>query len=61
MVTEVHQTQDMVIVKTRNNSTYTAKYAVVATPPSLAVRLRYEPPLPAAKDRLMSVRRPPIY
>ena len=48
----VSQDDRAVTVTTRAGDTYTGHHVVVAVPPTLAARLRYDPPLPAWRDQL---------
>lgn len=51
-VTAVAQDEDGVTVTARSGETHRADRVVVALPPTLAGRLRYDPPLPAWRDQL---------
>lgn len=51
-VVEVAQDQAGVRLVTRDGETHTARRVVVAVPPTLAGRLRYDPVLPAWRDQL---------
>jgi monoamine oxidase len=48
----VAQDASRVAVRTRDGETFSAEHVVVAVPPTLAGRLRYDPPLPAWRDQL---------
>lgn len=52
-VAAVAQDDAGVTLTTRSGGTYRAKQAVIAVPPTLAGRLRYDPLLPAWRDQLM--------
>jgi monoamine oxidase len=51
-VVSVTQDERGVAVTTRGGETYSARQVVVAVPPTLAGRLRYEPLMPAWRDQL---------
>ncbi|MDW8052458.1 MAG: flavin monoamine oxidase family protein [Armatimonadota bacterium] len=51
-VRTICQQADRVQVSTQSGETYLARRVIVAVPPTLAGRIEYEPPLPAARDQL---------
>ncbi|MDW8106855.1 MAG: flavin monoamine oxidase family protein [Armatimonadota bacterium] len=51
-VRAIRQQADRVQVSTQSGETYVARRVIVAVPPTLAGRIEYEPPLPAARDQL---------
>ncbi|MGW4124233.1 flavin monoamine oxidase family protein [Nocardia sp. NPDC004711] len=51
-VTTVAQDDDGVTVTTRSGETFSARHVIIAVPPTLAGRLRYDPLLPAWRDQL---------
>ena len=52
VVADISQTDEKVTATTRTGETHTALHLVVAVPPTLAGRLRYDPPLPPWRDQL---------
>jgi len=51
-VRQIRQREDVVHATTQQGVTYTGRAAIVAVPPTLAGRIEYDPPLPAARDQL---------
>lgn len=51
-VETITQGGDLASVTTRTGQTWLARHIVVAIPPPLAGRIRYDPPLPAERDAL---------
>ncbi|MEV6102392.1 flavin monoamine oxidase family protein [Nocardia sp. NPDC051981] len=51
-VTTVAQDDDGVTVTTRSGEAFSARHVIIAVPPTLAGRLRYDPVLPAWRDQL---------
>ncbi len=50
-VRAIVQAQDGILIRS-DTGEYEAQYVIVAVPPALAARIRYEPPLPAGRDQL---------
>lgn len=51
-VQQIRHDADRVEVTTTHGIAWSAQHVVVAVPPALAARIRYDPPLPAARDAL---------
>lgn len=51
-VRQIAQRDNCVQATTHTGATYTARAVIVAVPPTLAGRIEYDPPLPAARDQL---------
>ncbi len=51
-VRQILQRDDRVQAITQSGATYAARAVIVAVPPTLAGRIEYDPPLPAARDQL---------
>uniref|UniRef100_H3D1Y3 Amine oxidase n=1 Tax=Tetraodon nigroviridis TaxID=99883 RepID=H3D1Y3_TETNG len=52
-VCSIDQTGHLVLVKTLDNRTYSAKYVVVATPPGLNLKMHFNPELPPLRNQLI--------
>jgi monoamine oxidase len=57
-VSKIKDHDNAVTVTTTNNTTFTAKHAIVAVPPVLASRIAYAPGLPTAKRTLLKAMTP---
>uniref|UniRef100_A0A7N8XM83 Amine oxidase n=1 Tax=Mastacembelus armatus TaxID=205130 RepID=A0A7N8XM83_9TELE len=52
-VYRIDQTGDTVVVETLDKQTYTAKYVIVAVPPSLNLKMHFNPELPSLRNQLI--------
>ncbi|XP_032222930.1 probable flavin-containing monoamine oxidase A isoform X1 [Nematostella vectensis] len=52
-VTMIKQDEDKIHIQTRNGTTYTAKAAIIAIPPTQANKIEFSPPLPYMQRRIL--------
>uniref|UniRef100_A0A8C2XMW2 Amine oxidase n=1 Tax=Cyclopterus lumpus TaxID=8103 RepID=A0A8C2XMW2_CYCLU len=52
-VYRIDQSGDVVVVETLDKQTYTAKYVILATPPSLNMKMHFNPELPPLRNQLI--------
>uniref|UniRef100_F6Q6A2 Amine oxidase n=2 Tax=Ornithorhynchus anatinus TaxID=9258 RepID=F6Q6A2_ORNAN len=53
-VVRIDQSGDSVIVETLNHEIHEAKYVISAVPPTLGMKIHYNPPLPMMRNQLIS-------
>uniref|UniRef100_A0AAQ5YD37 Amine oxidase n=1 Tax=Amphiprion ocellaris TaxID=80972 RepID=A0AAQ5YD37_AMPOC len=53
-VYRIDQSGDVVVVETLDKQTYTARYVIVATPPSLNLKMHFKPELPPLRNQLIN-------
>ncbi|XP_038616157.1 amine oxidase [flavin-containing] B-like [Tachyglossus aculeatus] len=53
-VIRIDQSADSVVVETLNREIYEAKYVISAVPPTLGMKIHYNPPLPMLRNQLIS-------
>uniref|UniRef100_A0A8I3PUB6 Amine oxidase n=2 Tax=Canis lupus familiaris TaxID=9615 RepID=A0A8I3PUB6_CANLF len=53
-VTHIDQTGENVLVETLNHEVYEAKYVISAIPPTLGMKIHFNPPLPMMRNQLIT-------